>query len=101
MNRLSLFLLAFALPALAIADGPAPEGPIPLRDFARLSDYSDLKISPDGKYMSAQVFSGDHNSLAIIRLSDKKITGVLNFRDDQSISEYWWVSPGRVAASLS
>lgn len=102
MIRPSLFLLGLLWPALVRAEAPpAPQGPIPIRDFARFSDAFDVQISPTGKYVSAKVFSGDQISVVIMRLADKKVTGALHFRDDQSVSSYWWISPTRIAASIS
>jgi dipeptidyl aminopeptidase/acylaminoacyl peptidase len=101
MIRKLICCMALAGAAPVWADAPAAQGPIPLRDFARFADAFDLEISPTGKYVSVKVFSGDQTSLAIMRLSDKKVTAALRFQQDQSVSDYWWVGPERVVASLS
>lgn len=77
----------------AAADGSA------LWDFARDEEYSQVKISPTGEYLAATLPLADKTSLAVIRLADRKITGVLHPAGKEHIQQFWWVGPQRVAAS--
>lgn len=86
----------------APAPTPAAAAPLPpLLDYARFSDYSDLTVSPDGEYVAAKIRLEDRDALGIIRLSDMKMTGTIKLTEKQSVGQYWWVGPQRVAVTVN
>jgi dipeptidyl aminopeptidase/acylaminoacyl peptidase len=87
--------------ALAVAcAAPALAGEIPVRDFARYGDWEQVKLSPNGDYVAASKRVGDHWVMGFIRLADFKVTGGLNFGTFDHVTNFWWVGPDRVVATL-
>lgn len=82
-------LLALVLPALAQAE-------VPLAEFAKLNDFEDVSISPDGTYLAAKIPSDDQTVLAILRLSDGKPVGKFAPTAGTSVYTYSWAGPQRL-----
>ena len=90
MIRSSLcLLLALVWPALAQAE-------VPLAEFAKLNDFEDVSISPDGTYLAAKIPSDDQTVLAILRLSDGKPVGKFAPTAGTSVYDYSWAGPQRL-----
>lgn len=85
----------------AFAQAAAQAETIPLRDFVRRAEFEQVKLSPDGAYLAISIPGEDRTGLAIMRIADRKITGALNFRDQEHVSNFWWVSDKRVVVSLA
>ncbi len=104
MFRTFAFGLAFSLayPAAFAADAPA-SNVLPVKAFFSYPKLSDLKISPDGKYlalaMSTDPNGFDSNELVILGADDLKLKAqftVTTHVADQSILDYWWANDERV-----
>lgn len=69
---------------------------IPLEDFFKEASYSQLKISPDGRFIAALFPQNGINSLAILSsdLSELVFTG--QFDDERHIISYDWVNDKRL-----
>jgi len=68
-------------------------------DLARHAEYKDVKISPDGEYLAATAVVKGHTVLALIHLSDKKVS-VIRPREDDDVTDFWWASPKRVIYAI-
>lgn len=87
-------LLACCIPMLGAAE-------VPLSSFAQLDDFNEVTISPDGQYVAALLPSPEQIGLAVMRLSDGKLTGRFMLDAGRSIYQYWWVGPKRIVATTS
>ena len=96
MRTMIFFLLALQA-SLAVA-GAAP---LAVTDFARAAQFVHVAISPDGTYLAATMPTQDHTSLAVIRMTDRKVTSVLRVGSHEHIAEFWWKGSNRVVASLA
>lgn len=86
---------------LILACAPVQAAEIPLRDFLRRAEFGQVKLSPDGMHLAVTIPGEDRTGLAILRVADRKITAALNFRDQEHVADFWWVSDQRVVASLA
>jgi len=108
-NRIIATLLAASLASTAYAASGTPASPstsgIPqLEDFVRPDEFSQVKISPDGNYLSAITpMPGDpyENVLAIIDIHNNKLVYSFPSGHRDRIDDYVWVSDRRLVASLS
>lgn len=91
----ALLGLLVSCSALA-ADAPS----LTVDNFFDYPEISEVKISPDGKYLAMAVAddqSGmDRNVLAIVGADDKKPTAAFKLVGQQSIYNFWWVNNERV-----
>ena len=89
--------LAF-LVAMATSSAFARE--IPLADFARHSQFRDIKISPEGDYLAASSVVDGKAVLSLVRIEDMK--GVnLRPREGGEVADFWWVASHRVFYSVA
>ncbi|WEN14762.1 prolyl oligopeptidase family serine peptidase [Rhodanobacter sp. AS-Z3] len=72
---------------------------VSLADLARHMEYGAVKISPDGQYVAATAMVKGHTVLALMRLADKK-GQLIRPRDEDSVTNFWWVSPTRVVYAV-
>lgn len=86
---------------LVLPPGPAAADEIPVRDFARDPDVTQIKISPDGKYLAQVRLDKGADYLAVQRLADGAVTEVLNMGGRRRVAEYWWANPGRIVVSFA
>lgn len=98
MKNCIFFILAICLSLPARANGI-----IPLKNFARFPEFSDIKISPKGDYLATIFVDKEgHHILAIVRIADHKVAASLLFdRRELSPYEFWWTSDTRVVTSVS
>jgi dienelactone hydrolase len=93
MYRGIVALLAAGSASIAVAD------PVPLADFARHEQFRNVKISPNGDYLAANVIVDGKAVLSLIRLADMK--GVnLRPRESRELASFWWVAPDRVMYTI-
>ena len=67
----------------------------------RRDTYDDIKLSPTGEYYAATVPLADRTVLAVIRRSDKAVTGKIHIGEDTVIADFWWANNERVVASVA
>lgn len=75
---------------------------IPVDDFIRPPDVSQVRISPDGKYLSAIVprpGNPHENLLAILDAQTAKITRLIPSGKNALIADYFWTGNERLVAS--
>jgi len=92
---LSIVLLAGVPQAAHSADT------VDLDMLLRRDTYDDIKLSPTGEYYAATVPLADRTVLAVIRRSDKAVTGKIHIGEDTVIADFWWVNDERVVASVA
>ncbi len=71
-----------------------------LRDFARGVQFQSIKLSPNGDYLAATVPRDGETGLAILRLSDMKITAGVRGGLNTHVVNFWWANPERVLVSM-
>ena len=91
--------LAFLVVAMAMTTSTSA-AEVPIADFARHSQFRDIKISPQGDYLAASSVVDGKAVLSLVRLEDMK--GVnLRPRENGEVAEFWWVTPHRVVYSVA
>ncbi len=95
MNARSLFALCFLLLA-----GPGIAVAATIEDFARHSEFTNVKISPDGKHLAVLMNDDSQLSLAFLRLKDRKPIYALKSDDDDYPINYYWVNDERVVVEI-
>src|SRR5690242_6309910 len=104
MLRKLLLGLTLCLAAGAImADTPAP---IPVEAFFSYSKISEVKISPDGKYLAlviADPKTGEDRKALVVMGSDDahKIVASFLVSGYQIVDEFWWTLENRIIASTA
>ncbi|CAM5233787.1 alpha/beta hydrolase family protein [Rhodanobacter lindaniclasticus] len=91
-------------PATTAAAAPTVKAAaqIPIADFIRPADFSRVRISPDGKYLSAIVPNPQNpheNVLAILDGKTAKVLHVIPSGKDALIAGYFWVGGNRLVGS--
>lgn len=70
-----------------------------VQSYARFDQITDLKISPDGSYISGRSNENDQNKLIIFDRKTMKILHKLKFRGKMrsEVGQYHWISKTRIA----
>ncbi|HWS27256.1 MAG TPA: S9 family peptidase, partial [Xanthomonadales bacterium] len=99
-----MFLRRITLALLLVTDvagAAASAAELPVKDFWRHSEFEQIRISPDGKYLAATVPDEETRALVIFTRKDRKVTGVARFTDDRQVGAFAWVNKDRVAFTMS
>ena len=94
MNLAPKLLLGLGI--FATGNASAASNIIPISDFVKHSTYSNVKISPTGKYLAMTVDRGDQDVLTILRTSDLGIVKVNQLPDSKSVGSFYWTSADRL-----
>lgn len=92
-------LLAFALAANAAAVSASPPR-IPVEDFFKDPEFTDVSLSPKGTYLAVSVPRADRTILAVLRTSDMSVQGSFDYGENRHIDNVAWVSDERFMMSL-
>ncbi|MBB3224713.1 alpha/beta hydrolase family protein [Pseudoduganella umbonata] len=96
LRTLPLLLAAPALPAIA----QAPAAPIPIESFVKQEQFSQPRLSPDGKHLAVTVRmpigARDVPTMTFYSLPDLKIESVVRLPAFQVPLGYYWVSNTRL-----
>ncbi len=98
MKRLSAIML-FAF-SFGFAQSPTAT-PVPLENFFKIAEYSEVSLSPDGKHLAVTVPQEDRTILAMLRLADQKVIGAWDYGPDLHIFRVWWVNDERILFQLT
>ena len=71
-----------------------------LIDFARSSEFKQIKLSPDGKTLAATVIGEDGPTLAFFNLEDLTPKGKISFNRKKEPGSFYWVNNERVVFKL-
>ena len=74
---------------------------IPIEAFWKHAEFVNIQISPDGEHLAAIVPEDTTRSLVVFRRADRKVTGVARFTDKRQVAQFTWVSPRRLAFTMS
>ncbi len=74
---------------------------IPIESFWKHAEFYNIQISPDGEHLAAIVPEDKTRSLVVFRRADRKVTGVARFTDKRQVAQFIWVSPSRLAFTMS
>jgi dipeptidyl aminopeptidase/acylaminoacyl peptidase len=99
----SLWMTPYGKAAEQAAD-TAAHGPIPINHFTRQPEFSNVTLSPDGRYLAALVPLPDNpygNLIGIIDANTGKIMRALRSGTDTLIADYFWVNANRIVASVA
>ncbi|WP_266169914.1 alpha/beta hydrolase family protein [Dyella subtropica] len=97
-------LTCLAAHAESAADASSKSSTPPIDDFVRPADFSQMTISPDGKYLAAVVPIADkphENLLAVLDGKTAKIVRVLHSGSEALIAHYFWVGDNRLVATMA
>ncbi|HAY92547.1 MAG TPA: peptidase S9, partial [Shewanella sp.] len=64
--------------------------------FSKGDEYSDVKISPTGKYLSAITSVEGKNVLLILDTQTKKLLNAIRFPDNAQVGDYEWANSERL-----
>ncbi|HZR37236.1 MAG TPA: S9 family peptidase [Nevskia sp.] len=92
MNFRALLLAAGGLACV----GNACADRIPTLDFFKFPQNRSLKISPKGDYIALTVPDELHTRLAIIKLSDMSLSGMMDVPSHEQVWDFFWVNDKRV-----
>jgi len=73
--------------------------PLSVEYFSKRTKFSDIKISPTGKYISAVTDHENKNVLTIFDRNSFKILHVIYFPFKAQVGDYHWVNENRVVVS--
>ncbi len=85
-------ILAAAL--LLVAAG-AQAREVPVGDFFKDAEFTDVTLSPNGKYLAVTVPEGDRTRLAVLNSADTKLVGKWDYGTNKHITRVLWVSNER------
>lgn len=96
-------LVLCVIAGASFADSAAP---FPVEAFFSYAQISDVKISPDGKYLALVVAdpkSGENRKGLVIMSagSDHKVTASFSVKNYQIIADFWWTLDDRIIASTA
>lgn len=74
---------------------------IPVKDFWKLAEFDQIRISPDGKHLAATVPDEETRALVVFTRKDRKIVGVARFTDKRQVGAFAWVNNERLAFTMS
>lgn len=75
--------------------------PVDVTAFIRKDAFTDIKLSPDGKYLAATVQQEDRTALVVLDRQDVRITGSMSLGRHNHVADFWWVNPERVMFSVA
>jgi dipeptidyl aminopeptidase/acylaminoacyl peptidase len=106
--RLWAVLLSCAIGSATAADTPPTtteqKSPVSIADFVRPADFSDVQLSPSGKYIAAIIAIPDNpheNAFAILDGQTGKVIRFIHSGARALIANYFWTSDERLVASLA
>ncbi|MBR9729524.1 alpha/beta hydrolase family protein [Shewanella intestini] len=66
------------------------------QQFSRGAEYSNVKISPNGDYLSALTSHEGRKTLVILNADTKKLLHAVRFTNNAEVGEYAWVNEERI-----
>lgn len=102
MLRALIILVTTALGLLSFSAGnawaaaPLQAPQIPVADFFRHAEFTNVTLSPDGRHIAVTVPEGDRTLLAVLRVADKQIVGKWDYGANRHIEDVFWVNDERI-----
>jgi dipeptidyl aminopeptidase/acylaminoacyl peptidase len=98
MKRQLIMVLAAVL---AIASVAVQAREIPVRDFFKDPEFSNVSLSPTGEFITVSVPQEDRTLLAAFRVSDMKLVGKWDYGSKRHIDRVAWVNDERFLMYVS
>lgn len=89
-----MFCKTFALATLLLAS-TVEARQVPVEDFFKDPEFTDVTLSPNGKYLAVTVPQGDRTLLAVLTAADTKLVGKWDYGTNKHISNVLWVNNER------
>ncbi|HBF48865.1 MAG TPA: peptidase S9, partial [Shewanella frigidimarina] len=67
-----------------------------IKDFSADSEFSEVKISPDGEHLAVILIEDEKRTLLILNLESMKPTYAVKFNGDEEVGRYYWVNDERI-----
>lgn len=93
---------ALLLPTLGLAESPAPAAntaPPPIEHFVERDAFFDIKISPDGKHLAANMPVERGSALFMLDTGTLEKKGHFYAGKDLEVADFWWASNERLLIS--
>jgi dipeptidyl aminopeptidase/acylaminoacyl peptidase len=90
------FFISLVLLIGCVSENVALASPLPIETFSKGSEYSNVKLSPDGDYLSAKSEIDGKSALFFIDLSSFSVTYIMRFDGRAQVGDYQWVNNKRV-----
>jgi dipeptidyl aminopeptidase/acylaminoacyl peptidase len=95
-TRITLLLLVGLLPMLrAVTATPGPAPLIPVADFFGLPEVSQLRFSPDGRYLAALQPWSKRMNLIVIDLQNLRKTQITSMQEND-VAGFFWANDSRI-----
>jgi dipeptidyl aminopeptidase/acylaminoacyl peptidase len=82
--------------ALLLGASAANAATVPLGDFFKDPEFTNVSLSPTGEYMTVSVPQGDRTVLAAFRIADMKLVSKWDYGEKKHIDHVEWVSDDRL-----
>lgn len=89
-----MFFKTIALLTLLLASSVQARQ-VPVGDFFKDPEFTDVTLSPNGKYLAVTVPQGDRTLLAVLTAADTKLVGKWDYGVNKHISRVLWVNNER------
>lgn len=89
LTLVSVLLLALLTPVIA-------KNNYTVEDFFRNARYSNMQLSPNGKYLAAIAPQTNRRNIAIIDLEDRSKSSFITNLNDQDVAGYSWITNDRI-----
>lgn len=96
-----LMACALVLSSLAAAEAPASTAPPPIEHFVERDAFFDIKISPDGKHLAANMPVERGSALFMLDTETLEKRGHFYAGRDLEVAEFWWASNERLLISAA
>ena len=85
-----LIILLLLLPGFARA------GDVPIRDFFKDAEFTNVSLSPDGKNIAVVIPEADRSTLAVLRVADHGVVGRWNYGENRYFRQVIWANNERL-----
>jgi len=102
-------MLFAVMPMLACAAETIPAEPaksaaatvVPIGDFAKKPEFSEMAISPGGQYLAVKMPLDDTTIVVVIDRANGKHSASIHASGANVIDQFWWVNDTRLVASVA
>lgn len=89
-------LILGAIMALCCQNAAQANSLLQAERFSRGAEFSNVKLSPSGEYLSAITNHEGKDTLIILNTSNKKLLNALNFPGNAQVGDYEWANNERI-----
>lgn len=88
-------LMRVCLALFAVCSLPATAREVPIADFFRHAEFTDLQISPTGEFLTVSVPMEDRTILAVLKTADKSVVAKWDYGSRMHVQGVQWVNDER------